>query len=158
MGPITITLYYNGTWNLLPDASPINTVTVRSITVLVVDTITDNPIAGGGFNVTGSLVSDNGSAIITRDGTPMLPTLTFDIDGFTNTFTVANGTAQGNGTWWAWVTLDADFPRGTHLITAEYTPTVNFYEFSTANNTFDSRGYSVLTITAPLDLNLKIEP
>ena len=84
LGPITITLYYNGTWNLLPDASPINTVTVRSITVLVVDTITDNPIAGGGFNVTGSLVSDNGSAVITHDGTPMLPTLTFDIDGFTS--------------------------------------------------------------------------
>ncbi|MBK39566.1 MAG: hypothetical protein CMB50_05015 [Euryarchaeota archaeon] len=155
LGPIIITLNYNGTWNLLPDASPINTVTVRSITVLVVDSITDNPIAGGGFNVTGTLVSDNGSAIITRDGTPMLPTLTFDIDGFTSTFTVANGTAQGNGTWWAWVTLDAAFPRGTHLITAEYTPTVNFYEFSSGNNTFDSRGYSVLTITAPLDLNLE---
>ena len=84
-----------------------------------------------------------------------MPTLTFDIDGFTNTFTVANGTAQGNGTWWAWVTLDAAFPRGTHLITAEYTPTVNFYEFSSGNNTFDSRGYSVLTITTPLDLNLE---
>ena len=31
---------------------------------------------------------------------------------------------------------------------------MNFYQFSTANNTFDSRGYSVLTITNPLDLNL----
>ncbi|MEE2758943.1 MAG: transglutaminase domain-containing protein [Candidatus Thermoplasmatota archaeon] len=155
LGPITITLNYNGTWNLLPDASPINTVTVRSITVLVVDTITDNPIAGGGFNVSGTLVSDNGSAIILRDGTPMLPTLTFDIDGFTDTFTSANGTAQANGTWWAWVTLDAAFPRGTHTITAEYTPTVNFYEFSSGNNTFDSRGYSVLTITSPADLDLE---
>ena len=155
LGPIIITLHYNGSSTLLADASPINTVTVRSITVLVVDTITDNPISGGGFNVSGTLVSDNGSAIITRDGTPMLPTLTFDIDGFDNTFTVVNGTAQGNGTWWAWITLDADFPRGTHTITAEYTPTVNFYEFSTGNNTFDSRGYSVLTITAPADLNLE---
>ena len=91
---------------------------------------------------------------ITRDGTPMLPTLTFDIDGFTTTFTIANGTAQGDTTWSAWVTLNADFPRGTHTITAEYTPTVNFYAFSTGNNTFDSRGYSVLTITNPLDLNL----
>ena len=135
---------------MLPDASPITTVTVRSLTILVVDPIVDNPIAGGGFNVTGTLVSDNGSAIITRDGTPMLPTLTFDIDGFTTTFTIANGTAQGDTTWSAWVTLNADFPRGTHTITAEYTPTVNFYAFSTGNNTFDSRGYSVLTITNPV--------
>ncbi|MDP6899727.1 MAG: transglutaminase domain-containing protein [Candidatus Thalassarchaeaceae archaeon] len=154
LGPITITLYYNGTWHMHPDASPINTVTIRSITILVVDNITDNPISGGGFNVTGTLVSDNGSAIISRDGTPMLPTLTFDIDGFSNTFVVANGTAQGNGTWWAFVTLDADFPRGTHTITADYTPSVNFYGESTGNNTFDSRGYSVLDITSPLDLNL----
>ena len=73
LGAIIITLYYNGTWHMLPDASPITTVTVRSLTILVVDPIVDNPIAGGGFNVTGTLVSDNGSAIITRDGTPMLP-------------------------------------------------------------------------------------
>ena len=154
LGPITVTLYYNGTWHMHPDASPINTITVRSITVLVIDPIVENPIAGGGFNVTGTLVSDNGSAIITRDGTPMLPTLTFDIDGYTNTFTVANGTAQGDGTWWAFFTLDADFPRGNHTLTADFTPTVNFYGASTANNTFDSRGYSVLTITDPLDLDL----
>ncbi|MBJ84064.1 MAG: hypothetical protein CMB52_00915 [Euryarchaeota archaeon] len=154
LGPITITLHFNGSWNLLSDASPINTVTVRSYTVLIVDTITDNPVAGGGFNVTGSLVSDNGSAIILRDGSPMLPQLTFDIDGFTNTFTPTNGTAQADGSWWAWITLDAAFPNGTHTLTAEYTPTVNFYEFSSGNNTFDSRGYSVLTITAPLDLSL----
>ena len=154
LGPITITLYYNGTWNLLSDASTINTVTVRSMTFLVVDSIVDNPIAGGGFNVSGTLLSDNGSAIILRDGTPMLPTLTFDIGGFDNTFTAANGTAQGDGTWWAWVTLNADFPRGSHTITAQYTPPVNFYQSSTGNNTFDSRGFSVLTITSPLDLNL----
>jgi len=155
LGPITITLHYNGTWHMLPDHHQINTVTVRSLTFLVVDTIVDNPIAGGGFNVSGTLISDNGSAIIQRDGTPMLPTLTFDIDGWTNTFTVANGTAQGDGTWWAWVTLDANFERGTHTITADFTPTVNFYGASSANNTFDSRGYSVLTITSPIDLDLE---
>ncbi|MDP6905886.1 MAG: hypothetical protein QF440_00525, partial [Candidatus Thalassarchaeaceae archaeon] len=154
LGQVTITLYYNGSSTLLSDASTINTVTVRSITVLVVDSITDNPIAGGSFNVTGTLVSDNGSAIITRDGTPMLPTLTFDIDGFDNTFLAANGTVQGDGTWRAQVTLSADFPRNTHTITAQYTPPVNFYEGSSGNNTFDSRGYSVLTITSPTDLNL----
>ena len=154
LGPIIVTMYYNGSWKLHPDASPITTITVRSITVLVVDPITDNPISGGGFNVTGTLFSDNGSAVITRDGTPMLPTLTYDIDGYTTTFIVANGTAQGDGTWWAYVTLDADFARGTHVLTADYTPSVNFYGASTANGTFDSRGYSVLTITDPLDLNL----
>ncbi|MDE0708649.1 MAG: hypothetical protein OSB33_06840, partial [Candidatus Poseidoniales archaeon] len=71
LGPITITLHYNGTWHMLADISPINTVTVRSLTFIVVDSVLDNPIAGGGFNVTGTLVSDNGSAIIQRDGTPM---------------------------------------------------------------------------------------
>ena len=156
LGAIVITLYFNASSspNLMPDASTITTVTIRSVTILVVDTITDNPISGGGFNVSGTLVSDNGSAIILRDGSPMLPTLTFDIDGWDNTATYANGTAQGDGTWWTWVTLDADFPRGTHTITAQYTPTVNFYGASSGNNTFDSRGYSVLTITSPLDLDL----
>ena len=31
LGPITITLHYNGTWHMLPDHHQINTVTVRSI-------------------------------------------------------------------------------------------------------------------------------
>ncbi|MEE3082555.1 MAG: transglutaminase domain-containing protein [Candidatus Thermoplasmatota archaeon] len=162
LGLITITLYYNGSGTLLPVADTITTVTVRSYTVLVIDPITENPVAGGGFNVTGSLVSDNGSAIIARDGTPLLPTLTFEIDGFTNTFSVSNGVAQGNtlpngpnGTWTAFITLNTDFANGTHEIIAEYTPGgINFYEGNTSNNTFDSRGYSVLTITSPIDLNL----
>lgn len=154
LGAISIKMVYNGSWHILPDVSPINTVTVRTITVLVVDPVTANPIAGDSFNVTGTLVSDNGSGIINRDGTGMLPSLTFEIDGYSTTFSVAGGVAQADGTWAATLTLDQNFPRGNHTVTAIYTPTVNFYEGSSANNTFDSRGYSVLQITSPEDLGM----
>ena len=36
---------------------------------------------------------------------------------------------------------------------ATYTPTVNYYGASSGNSTFDSRGYSLLTITDPQDLD-----
>ena len=36
---------------------------------------------------------------------------------------------------------------------ATYTPNVNYYGASSGNSTFDSRGYSLLTITDPQDLD-----
>jgi len=154
LGPITVTLYFNGSWHLLSDASPINTITVASVTVLVVDNITENPVAGDSFNVTGTLVSDNGTGIIYRDGSPMLPGLGFNIDGYTDTFNVQNGTAQSDGTFWALITLDANFPRGSHNLTVVFTPSVNYYGSSSGVNTFDSRGFSVLRIISPANLNV----
>lgn len=154
LGPITVTLFFNGSWHLLADSSPINTITIASLTVLVVDNITENPVAGTSFNVTGTLVSDNGTGIIYRDGSPMLPGLGFNIDGYTDTFSVHNGTAQADGSFWALVTLDADFPRGSHNLSVVFTPSVNYYGSSTGLNTFDSRGFSVLRIISPEHLNV----
>ena len=45
------------------------------------------------------------------------------------------------------------FPRGTHNITATYTPTVNYYSSSSGNTTFDSRGFSMISIVDPTDLD-----
>ncbi len=154
LGQITVTLFYNGSWTLHPASLSINNVNVRSLTFLVVDPITANPMAGESFNVSGTLLSDNGSGIIFRDGSGMLPQLSFTIDGFSDTFLVSNGIAQANGTWEAIFTLDTDFPRGNHNLIATYTsssPTT--YGSSSGNNSFDSRGFSVLQILAPLDLH-----
>ena len=153
LGQVTVTLYYNGTWTLHPTSRSLSTISVRSLTFLVVDPITANPMAGDSFNVTGTLVSDNGSGIIFRDGSGMLPQLSFNIDGFSDTFVVSNGVAQANGTWGAVLTLDTDFPRGNHNLTATYTSSVNYYGGSSGNNTFDSRGFSVLQIVTPRDLH-----
>ena len=62
LGLITISIMYNGTTDLLPSQRNLSTVTIRSTTVMVVDPITDNPVAGESFVVTGSISSDNGSA------------------------------------------------------------------------------------------------
>jgi len=153
LGQVELTLFFNGTYPLHSTNRTFSTVTVRSLTVLVINPISDNPVAGGWLNVTGTLLSDNGSGIIDRNGNALLPSLTFRIDGFEDTFTAQNGTVLADGSWRANLILDHDFPRGTHNLTAIYTPTVN--DYATANNitTFDSRGYSVLTFTNPLDLD-----
>jgi len=153
LGQITVTLFYNGSYVMHPTIHSINTISVRSITFMVVDPIQANPIAGGTFNVTGSLVSDNGSGIISRDGTGLLPQVQLNIDGFSTTFSVSNAIAQADGSWTAVVTLSTDFPRGNHTLTTSYTPTVNYYLGSSGNNTFDSRGFSVLQISEPISLD-----
>ena len=51
------------------------------------------------------------------------------------------------------VSSDLTFPRGTHNISATFTPNVNYYQSSTGLGFFDSRGYSLLTIVSPLDLD-----
>ena len=110
-------------------------------------------MSGGAFNVNGRLESDNTSGIIDRNGVGLLPQLQISIDGFTNNFQVSNAIAQPNGNWTAVITLDTDFPRGSHLLTAVYNPSVNYYLGSNGNNTFDSRGYSVITIQNPINLD-----
>lgn len=155
LGQITVTIYYNATgiWEMHPTSHDINTISVRSITILVVDNISANPIAGGTFNVTGTLVSDNGSGIIARDGAGLMPQVQISIDGYSNNFQVSNAIAQPDSTWTAVITLDTDFPRGTHQLDAVYTPTVNYYVGSSGNNSFDSRGYSVVSIVTPISLD-----
>ena len=153
LGLIAITLMFNGSSTLHSTATIITTITVRSPTNLALDLITDNPAAGESFTVSGILTSSNGSGITDRDGNTLSPALTFSIDGQSNTFTVTGGAVSPNGSWSADIRLDLTFPRGTHDLIATYTPNVNYYGSSTGNGTFDSRGYSLLTIVDPLDLD-----
>ena len=153
LGLIAITLMFNGSSTLHSTATIITTITVRSPTNLALDLITDNPAAGESFTVSGMLTSSNGSGITDRDGNTLSPALTFSIDGQSNTFTVTGGAVSPNGSWSADIRLDLTFPRGTHDLMATYTPNVNYYGSSTGNGTFDSRGYSLLTIVDPRDLD-----
>jgi len=153
LGPIAITLFYNGSSSLHESASLITTITVRSPTNLSLDPINANPAAGESFEVTGNLTSSNGSGITNREGNALSPSLTFSIDGDSNTFSVSGGTVSPNGSWSVVVHLDLTFPRGTHDLTATYTPNVNYFGSSTGSSTFDSRGYSLLVIEDPLDLD-----
>ena len=153
LGLIAITLMFNGSSTLHSTATIITTITVRSPTNLALDPVTENPAAGESFIVSGMLTSSNGSGITDRDGNTLSPALTFSIDGHSNTFTVTGGAVSPNGSWSADIRLDLTFPRGTHDLMATYTPNVNYYGSSTGNGTFDSRGYSLLTIVDPRDLD-----
>ena len=153
LGLIAITLMFNGSSTLHSTATIITTITVRSPTNLALDPVTENPAAGESFIVSGMLTSSNGSGITDRDGNTLSPALTFSIDGHSNTFTVTGGAVSPNGSWSADIRLDLTFPRGTHDLMTTYTPNVNYYGSSTGNGTFDSRGYSLLTIVDPLDLD-----
>ena len=144
---------FNGSSTLHSTATIITTITIRSPTNLTLDPITDNPAAGEFFTVSGMLTSSNGSGITDRDGNTLSPALTFNIDGQSNTFTMTGGAVSPNGSWSAVIHLDLSFPRGTHDLMATYTPNVNYYGSSTGNGTFDSRGYSLLSILDPSDLD-----
>ena len=152
LGMININLDYSGNFTLIANNRTFSTVTVRTITILVVDSISANPVAGDTFNVSGTLTSENGSGIIDRNGNNLLPVLGLTIDGFTDSFTVVNGTVY-DGNWTASITLDQDFPRGNHTVNATYTPGVNYFLGSTNGTAFDSRGYTVLDFSDPLDLD-----
>ena len=153
LGQIDTILYFNGSSTLHNTITLISTITVRSSTLITVDNITENPAAGEIFNVTGTLTSSNGSAIIDRQGNTLAPSLIFEIDGDDDTFTVLSSNVELNGSWSASIRLDLTFPRGTHNISATFTPNVNYYQSSTGLGFFDSRGYSLLTIVSPLDLD-----
>ena len=153
LGLIVVTLLFNGSSNLHSSGTIITTITVRSPTNLTIDPILANPTAGDTFTISGSLTSSNGSGIIDRNGNTLPASLTFEIDGQSSTFTVTGGSVSPNGTWSADIRLDLTFPRGTHTLLATYTPTVNYYGSGSGEATFDSRGYSLLSILDPLDLD-----
>ena len=44
-------------------------------------------------------------------------------------------------------------PEGNHTVNATYTPGVNYFVGSTNGTAFDSRGYTVLDFSDPLDLD-----
>jgi len=153
LGQINIIMYFNGSNTLHNTLTLISTITVRSPTVITLDNITDNPAAGESFNVSGTLTSNNGSSIIDRQGNTLAPSLTFQIDGQGDTFSVISSNVELDGSWSANIRLDLTFPRGSHDINATFTPNVNYYGSSVGDGFFDSRGYSLLTILSPLDLD-----
>jgi len=153
LGQIGITLYFNGSATLHSTTTVLNQIFVRSPTNLTISPVTDNPIAGESFNVSGTLLSSNGTGIMDRTGAALPSSLTFSIDGTDSGFQATGGVVNPNGTWSAVITLGLSFPRGTHNITASYTPTVNYYGSSSDTGSFDSRGYSLISILDPADLD-----
>ena len=153
LGQVDVLMYFNGSNTLYNTLTLISTITVRSPTVITLDNITDNPAAGEIFNVSGTLTSNNGSSIIDRQGNTLAPSLIFQIDDRDDTFTVISSTVELDGSWSVNIRLDLTFSRGTHNITATFTPNVNYYDSSTGDGFFDSRGYSLVTILSPLDLD-----
>ena len=149
LGLITIGLYYNGSFDLLPSQRNVSTVTVRSITIMVVDPIVANPVAGESFSITGTVESDNGSALQLRNGDPLTANVLFTIDGNATGFTLTNGQILANGSWTADITLSSAFRAGSHIAEAQFIPSVNYYSGSSANQSFDSRGYTILTFVKP---------
>ena len=86
-------------WTWLSTQRNLSTVTIRSTTVMVVDPITANPVAGEAFVITGTIQSDNGSALQLRNGDPLNANVLFTIDGDASGFTLPDGQIQANGTW-----------------------------------------------------------
>ena len=153
LGQIGIILYFNGSATLHSTTTILNQIFVRSPTNLTISPVTDNPVAGESFNVSGTLLSSNGTGIMDRTGAALPSSLTFSIDGTDAGFQATGGVVNPNGTWSAEITLGLSFPRGTHNITASYTPTVNYYGSSSDTGSFDSRGYSLISILDPADLD-----
>ena len=151
LGPIVITFSYPGTSDLLPTEANMTNIRIRSITVLVIDPVTENPVAGEMFNVTGTISSDNGSNLTTIGGNALTSNLVFSIDGsIGDGFSFSNGTIQEDGTWRGEITLNSDFERGTHTINATFVAGLaNHYNSSSDEVSFDSRGFSSMVYTSP---------
>ena len=150
LGLIIVKMVYNGSSDLLSTSANLTSITVRSLTFMVVDSIVENPVAGDEFNVSGQVYSDNGSGLIQRDNIT-LPNanVLFSIDGVPAGFTVVGGAIGDGGFWNATLRLGDTFGAGTHVLEANYIPTVNYYVGSENNTTFDSRGFSTLDFIIP---------
>jgi len=153
LGLVNVTFFFNGSPDLNPSVSILSTITVSSPVTMTIDQIDENPLAGEPFNVTGSLVSDNGSALAGRSGNLVNPTITMSINGDSGGFSILDLNYNPDGTWDALVRLDLNFPRGNHVIESQFTPEVTFFSSASAIRDFDSRGFSLLTITDPTDLD-----
>ena len=150
LGLIVVQMSFNGSTDLLSTSANLTSITVRSLTFMVVDSITANPVAGTSFNISGQITSDNGSGLVQRDNS-VLPNanVLFSINGQPTGFTATGGTVGVDGFWNATIRLTETFAAGSHLLEATYIPNVNFYVGSQNNTTFDSRGFSVMNFILP---------
>ena len=143
-------MVFNGSTDLLSTSANLTTITVRSLTFMVVDSITDNPVAGTSFNISGQVISDNGSGLVQRDNSVLAnANVLFSINGQPTGFTATGGTIGVDGYWNATIRLSETFAAGSHIMEATYIPNVNFYVGSDNNTTFDSRGFSVMNFILP---------
>jgi hypothetical protein len=149
LGLITVNMVFNGSSDLLATNVNLSSITVRSTTFLVVDAIAANPVAGTSFDVSGTIVSDNGSGLEQRDGTVLLANILFAVNDQPVGFTVNGGSVAAGGIWNATITLGSSFPAGNNTIEATYIPSINYYVGSSNNATFDSRGFTTLVFVKP---------
>ena len=116
LGLIVVQMVFNGSADLLSTSANLTSITVRSLTFLVVDNITANPVAGTSFNVSGRIVSDNGSGLVQRDNST-LPNanVLFAIDGLPSGFSATGGTIGLDGYWRRNVTTQRYLRSGDSL-------------------------------------------
>ncbi|MAI39755.1 MAG: hypothetical protein CMA09_00470 [Euryarchaeota archaeon] len=149
LGLIVVSLVFNGSSDLLLTQVNLSTITIRSLTFLVVDPIAANPVAGTSFNVSGKVISDNGSGLEQRDGSVLPSNILFSINGQPTGFTVTGGSVTAGGVWNATLLLSDFFEAGNNSLEASYIPVVNYYIGSTNNSSFDSRGFTTLVFVKP---------
>mgnify|MGYP003310513746 FL=1 len=122
LGLIVVSLVFNGSSDLLLTQVNLSTITIRSLTFLVVDPIAANPVAGTSFNVSGKVISDNGSGLEQRDGSVLPSNILFSINGQPTGFTVTGGSVTAGGVWNATLLLSDFFEAGNNSLEASYIP------------------------------------
>jgi len=153
LGLTNVAISFAGSSDLLGTGANFSTINVRSLTFLVVDDIAANPVAGESFNITGQIISDNGSGLEQVDGTVLPANILFEINGESLGFTVSGGVVGLDGYWNATILLSPNFAAGNHTLSATYIPAVNFYLGSNTTSLFDSRGFTEIRFIEPaLDL------
>ena len=140
LGLTNVQITFTGSSDLLSSEANFSTINVRSLTFLIVDDITANPVAGEVFNISGQITSDNGSGLEQVDGTVLPANILFEINGESLGFTVAGGVVGVDGYWNASFRLSSSFAAGNNTLSATYIPAVNFYLGSNTTSLFDSRG------------------
>ena len=153
LGLTNVQITFTGSSDLLATEANFSTINVRSLTFIVVDDITANPVAGELFNISGQITSDNGSGLEQVDGTVLPANILFEINDESLGFTVAGGVVGVDGYWNASIRLSPNFAAGNNTLSATYIPAVNFYLGSNTTSLFDSRGFSEIRFIEPaLDL------
>ncbi|MEC8540556.1 MAG: Ig-like domain-containing protein [Candidatus Thermoplasmatota archaeon] len=157
LGLTNVQITFTGSSDLLASEANFSTINVRSLTFLIVDDISANPVAGEVFNISGQIISDNGSGLEQVDGTVLPANILFEINGDSFGFTVTGGVVGVGGYWNASLRLSSSFAAGNNTLSATYIPAVNFYLGSNTTTLFDSRGFSEIRFIKPA-LDLQGEP